>query len=258
MIKNNFVPIVRLLSKVTGKESRKELQKLKISNLIKSGLVELQEPKGFFEYDLERGFDFICYMMMLYLNSAFKNGTLSADQFVQALPPQQLVEMLMDLLQNPNIARLSKIGVINLLSKLSQVESKLTFEVGGAKGNPYFMEIAKYCQTFAELFSKFTSYHLEEKLSKPKEYWTPEREEEELSSNDIIKSQSFFSDFTSFLGFLILSRVRQVQSILPTAVLENSVKILAAPFNHDHGRYPVNLTVQNVAIKLLRACVSSL
>ena len=66
--------------------------------------------------------------------------------------------------------------------------------------------------------------------------------QDEVQSQDFIKSQSFLSDFMNFLDNLAKCRVRTInQSIFPQ-IMQEIVQFISVRYDDEVNAYPVNFT----------------
>lgn len=132
------------------------------------------------------------------MNQGLHNKDHKPDDFERALPPAYTVDILVEIIQNPNLHKELKIVVLSILYKLITLDYISRYRYDSARKNPYFNEAAKHGQAYIEIFQKLTKYHLEEKIHK-KHAKMDEAMNEEIDVNDHTKSQSFLSDFVHFL-----------------------------------------------------------
>mmetsp|Transcript_20545 Transcript_20545/g.31273 ORF Transcript_20545/g.31273 Transcript_20545/m.31273 type:complete len:233 (-) Transcript_20545:4316-5014(-) len=223
----------------------------------KNGFVKIAHP--LLKFDVQHQFIFKLILIHFLLNPSTEDAHNCALTLEENLPPQTTIELMVNILKKENLDRNVKIALITSLTKMASLDSVARYNYTSPKYNPYFTEMVKHSQVFIDLFQKISHYHLITKLDNYDPMDDPvELDKAEREGRDIERSQSFLTDFIHFLEIIAKARIRTINNTLFLQIQGPLVKLLAQPFHKVANRYPMNLSIQLVASKLLKSIIRTL
>lgn len=147
-------------SQVTTETMEQQLVEEHVANLLKQGFTEVPGLK----YNYQEAFILKSTLLQLFMNQGLPHKGYKAGTLQEMIPPQQIFEIMIDIINNKHIGKDSKDSICVVMSKLIQIDVVPRFRIEPASKNPYFTEASKYHQTYIEIFQESTRYHLVTKV----------------------------------------------------------------------------------------------